>query len=310
MLSASLFFIAVAADDWESWKQEHGKVYNGDEEEAHRRSVFEANMANIPALQKANPDAEFGSTYLSDLTDDELSGGYIPSDNTWPEVSVQNVTAADSQDWSDKATTPIKNQGQCGSCWAFSATEQMESMHILKYQSKVVLAPQELVDCKGDRSQRNGCAGGYPASGWDALEQLGGMSLETDYPYTGRNGRCSFKSDTAKVKVLSHGSVSGESKMKDYISSTAPLSICHQTGGWSSYRRGIMTRCGSGGGHCTQLVGYGNERGKTYWKVRNSWAARWGEDGYIRIQYGKELCGIKAGMTVDVASVGDGAVLV
>lgn len=227
-----------------------------------------------------------------------------------PEVPLGNVTVADSQDWTDKCCTPIKDQGHCGSCWAFSAVEQIESMYTLKHQSTIVLAPQELVDCKGDKSQRNGCGGGYPAEAFDVIKRLGGICAETDYPYTAKNGRCSFQARTAKVKVLSHGSVSSESKMKGYVGSTAPLSICHYTGGWSSYKSGIMTSCGSGGGHCTQIVGYGDENSLSYWKIRNSWGSRFGEAGHIRIQSGKGLCRITSGMTVEVDSAGDSSVLV
>lgn len=97
--------------------------------------------------------------------------------------------------------------------------------------------------------------------------------------------------------------------MKQYVGSTGPLSICHNTGGWSSYKGG-MTSCGSGGGHCTQIVGYGDESGKTYWKIRNSWAAHFGEAGHIRIQYGKQLCNIRSGSTVDTTAAADGSVLV
>lgn len=305
-------FIAVASADisWEAWKAEYGKAYNSNDEDLAHRTVFEANMAKLPELRAANPYAQFGSNQFSDLTDDEMPTGWVEGEQQQlDEAHVPTGAVGESKDWSGVATTPIKNQGHCGSCWAFSATEQIESMLIVQHQQTKELAPQELVDCKGDRSQRNGCAGGFPIEAFKTIEALGGICAESDYSYEGKNGRCRYKADSAAVKVNSYKTVSSEPAMKQYLGSTAPLSICHQTGGWQSYKGGILTSCSSGGGHCTQVVGYGSENGQDYWKVRNSWASGWGEAGYIRMAYGKQICGIKAGYTVDVEPVSGSTVV-
>lgn len=187
MLKASLLFVVAAADDWNAWKQEHGKAYNSNEEDVYRRSVFEANMARIPDLQKENPLAEFGATHLSDLTYEELgSCSTIPPFDDLPEASVPNVTVASSMDWT-KDSTPVKDQGHCGSCWAFSAHEQIETMYAIQHKTSApLLAPQMLVDCKADRKQRNGCGGGYPPEAFKVVQALGGMPHEKDYPSTQR----------------------------------------------------------------------------------------------------------------------------
>jgi len=198
------------------------------------------------------------------------------------------------KDWTDVATTPIKNQGHCGSCWAFSATEQLESDYILQKGSKVVLAPQELVDCKADRSQRDGCNGGFPADAYEVIEALGGMEVEADYPYAGRNQRCSFSKPKAKITISDYQSVGkgDENEMKKYVGTTGPLSVCGSASSWSSYRGGVMRSCRSGGGHCFQIAGYGVDNGVEYWKVRNSWGTSFGESGFIRLELGTNLCGI------------------
>lgn len=176
---------------------------------------------------------------------------------------------------------------------------------MLKIQNgmEFVGAPQQLVDCKGDRSPRGGCNGGNPLEGYRVLQQLGGLEAEEDYPYRAQNQRCAFSASKAQVKVSNARKISGgEASMKSYVGSTGPLSICHQTGGWQQYRRGILSSCGQGGGHCTQLVGYGQENGVNYWKLRNSWGTGYGESGFIRLAYGRNLCGIaQTPNTVDAA---------
>merc|ERR1712000_513037 len=134
---------------------------------------------------------------FSDWTEEEFSQillNYKPSNATFPEADLSQLPlhVEDSKDWTGTATTPVKNQGSCGSCWAFSATEQIESDYILQHGKKVVLAPQELVDCKGDGSKRNGCNGGIPSAAYKVIEQLGGIEAEADYPYTHKNGQCHF----------------------------------------------------------------------------------------------------------------------
>lgn len=309
--------VAVSDESWEAWKQEYGRVYNSVTEDEFRRSVFENNLKEADKLQSENPLAEFGSTQFSDWTEEEFNGllGYRPSQDELPLAPALNLTSEvpDSIDWTGKATTAVKDQGRCGSCWAFSATEQIESMYALKTGDFLQLAPQELVDCKGDKSQRNGCNGGDPMAAYKVIQQLGGQELEKDYPYKATNQRCSFSASKAVVTV-SNGQLVGrrnEKEMLNFVGSTGPLSICHDAASWSSYKGGIMTSCRSGGGHCTQIVGYGSENGQNYWKVRNSWGSRFGESGHARLIRDKNLCGLNQhASTVDVTAVGSTATLV
>merc|ERR1712039_408156 len=145
---------------------------------------------------------------------------------------------------------------------------------------------------KADGSQRNGCKGGNTGGAYKVIEALGGIEAEVDYPYTHKDGQCQFQKSKEKVKVTSYQSVGkgNETEMKKYVGSTGPLSVCGSASGWHHYKSGILTTCGNHSNHCFQIVGYGEANGTSYWKVRNSWGARWGENGFIRIQMGNNLC--------------------
>jgi len=305
---------ATSKDDaWASWKSEFGRSYNSDDEDAYRRKVFESNLEIAAQHQKLNPLAEFGATMFSDWTPEEFKErmlNYVPSNESLPEfdVSTLPVKLAGSKDWTGVATTPVKNQGQCGSCWAFSAVEQIESDLMLQHGTTIELGPQELVDCtsSGAGSQRNGCQGGFPSAGYQVIQALGGIERESDYPYTATNGVCRYSRSKAAVTVTSYNSVGqgSETTMKQYVGSSGPLSVCVDASSWSSYRGGVMTSCGQSVDHCVQLVGYG-DAGSSYWKVRNSWGASWGESGHVRLQIGSNLCAINSSPTkVSATTVG------
>merc|ERR1712179_315723 len=185
---------ATSEDAWANWKSEFGRSYNSDED-AYRRKVFESNLEIAAQHQKFNPLAEFGATMFSDWTPEEFKErmlNYVPSNESVPELDVSTlpVKVAGSKDWTGVATTPVKNQGQCGSCWAFSAVEQVESDLMREHGTTIELSTQELVDCTGSGGRRNGCQGGDPSQAYGVIEQLGGLETESSYRYTARNGNC------------------------------------------------------------------------------------------------------------------------
>jgi len=305
--------VAAASDDaWEAWKQEHGRFYNGVDEESFRRSTFNDRMEEAAVLQQQNPLAEFGSTKFSDWTHAEMKESltnYVPTNVTYPSMDLSHLPldAAVSQDWTGQYTTSVKDQGQCGSCWAFSAVEQVESDLMREHGNKLVLSTQQLTDCTGSGGRRNGCNGGDPAEAYQVIEQLGGIELESSYQYTARDGNCQFSSGEVAAKVSSYKSVGrgSESTMKSYVGSTGTLSVCVDANSWNSYRGGIMTSCGNSVDHCVQVVGYGTSGSSSYWKVRNSWGSSWGEAGHVRVQIGSNLCSINSEPSVvTVSAVG------
>jgi C1A family cysteine protease len=227
----------------------------------------------------------------------------------------------DSLDWSAKgATTPVKDQGDCGSCWAYSATEGIESGLFMTTGTLEELSEQQIISC--DKVD-GGCDGGDLPTAFEYVEKAGGIDTESDYPdssaSSGNTGRC--KSFKKKVQVTGYkyaippcdsGACKNqkESDMMAALNTYGPLSVCVNAESWDNYSGGIYKKKCSGAArnldHCVQLVGY--DKSANYWKVRNSWAADWGEDGFIRLPMGENACGIADEATYVTATLESSAV--
>lgn len=238
----------------------------------------------------------------------EYVSGYKPTNITLPELEFDtSVKIGISKDWSGKYTSPIKDQGSCGACWAESAIQQVESDAMREHGWTGILSTQELVDCTSDGqgSWAGGCGGGNPIPGYQILQTLGGAVSAYDYKYIGKDGMCKVNNYTKYVNVVSYKSVgkNDEATMKQYVDSTGPLSVCVDANSWSGYSSGIKTTCGTSIDHCVQVVGHGQDGDASYWKVRNSWGPSWGENGYMRLKIGSNLCKISNGPTATSTSV-------
>jgi len=285
-----------------SFMKEHGKSYATMEEEMERFTVFVANLKVIDA-RNADDTAQHGITKFSDLTSEEFKKRYInykPDAARLADRTMDNTIVPLPQgrrevaDWTGKYTTPVKNQGGCGSCWAFAATEQVESDYMrLKGKTEFILSTQQVTSCD---ETSHGCDGGGVERAFDYMEN--GVETESDYSYTSGTthdtGSC--YSDESKFVVQANGyttvssSASGESKMASYVGKTGPLAVAVDAGAWSSYTGGILSNCGTNVNHAVQAVGI--DTGEGYWKVRNSWGTSWGESGFIRLSYGNNTCAI------------------
>jgi len=284
---------------FEAFKAEHGKSYATMEEEAHRFNVFVENLKIIDARNDAEPTATHGITKFADLTVAEFKKSHLnyvrPADWNSTFVELPDLQGDALVDWTGKYTTPVKDQGYCGSCWAFSVTEQTESDYMREHGQEQILSAQQVTSCTSYLIA-GGCNGGNTEKGFDYAKA--GLETDADYPYTsgaaGVTGSC--KADSSKFVVKTTGytqvsnSASGESKMASYVGSTGPLSIIVDASAWSSYTGGILSNCGTSLDHAVQAVGIDTAAG--YWKVRNSWGTSWGEAGFIRLAYGKNLCGL------------------
>jgi C1A family cysteine protease len=283
--------------------QEHNKKYKSDQEFLYRFSVFQKNLKNIDELNRNSTGAIYGVTVFSDLTQEEFVELYLmkdlPPHETLEELQIpKDIKAPTTFDWRSKnAVTSVKNQGQCGSCWAFSAVENIESVWMLAGHSLPILSEQQVVDCDKDCY---GCGGGWPYRAMNYVAKAGGIDGESTYHYEARNGACRFNAQNVVAKIKGYKAIPKvEASIRDALTNTAPFSICVDANQWSSYRGGVMksTQCGKSIDHCVQLVGYDSTAAVPYWIVRNSWGTGWGISGYIQLEMNKDTCAMSQDVT-------------
>jgi len=287
------------------FKVQFNRSYTADEDEK-RFSAFVGNLKLADARNaEETKGAVHGVTKFMDLTPQEFSDmlGYRPpAEKFAEEVAIAQLPdgVAVEKDWTGHFTTPVKDQGRCGSCWAFSTTEQIESDAMRELGVSYKLSTQQIISC----DQRDGgCNGGNTETAYKYLEKAGGLVLDKDYPDTshkgGKTGSCSSeKASDPVISVATFKTIKSaglttkgtEAAMASYVESTGPLSICVDANKWQTYKGGIMTNCPTHLDHCVQAVGINTKDG--YWKVRNSWNTDWGEDGFIRLEYGSNQCGL------------------
>jgi len=284
---------------WKQFKEEYGRSYD-DVEEPKRFQIFIENLKVIDERNKAESgSAAHGINKFSDLSQEEFKSRYLtsipnPGAQAGKEIlyHVEPYHGATSLvDWTGRYTTPVKDQGYCGSCWAFSATEQIESDAIrqLGAGTGTMLSTEQVTQCT---TGAFGCGGGWTETAYGYVKNAGGLVTESEYPYTsyyGVTGKCNANTNNAIVGITGYTTISGESNMANYVQATGPLSVCVDASNWSSYTGGILSACGNSVNHCVQAVGVDTS---SYWKVRNSWGTSWGESGFIRLAYGKNTCDI------------------
>ena len=323
--SCSLPSLHPPSDSFDDYKREHHKVYDTQDEHDQRRSLFRRRLAEIRA-HNADTTATWraGVNHLTDRTDAELreirgldrplahfqrhqrdaEGTHAPPswlvDGSGPEPPA-------SKDWRDHSPniiTAVKNQGMCGSCWTFAATETLESHNAL-YGSKLlnVLSEQFILDCTpnpNDCGGTGGCGGGTGQLAYARLKAMGGMTSEWMYPYrsiTGKGFECMGLGTDGKInpKAL-RSNVTGMVSLPTNayapllaaVGLVGPVAISVDASSWQKYESGVYT----GGNatnptidHLVQLIGYGDDpKDGPYWLVRNSWSPAWGEKGFIRLK--------------------------
>mmetsp|Transcript_51217 Transcript_51217/g.116425 ORF Transcript_51217/g.116425 Transcript_51217/m.116425 type:complete len:342 (+) Transcript_51217:307-1332(+) len=267
---------------------------------AHPHSLFSVNVFDITGITKfadMAPD-EFKEIYLNlDYEKKTLDPSKPhPGKGIKPLKPGQEAVA----DWTGNYTTPIKDQGVCGSCWAFSVTEQIESDWMRSGGEMLILSAQQVCSCTSYLLKPivGGCRGGKPEKGFEYAEKPG-LELDADYPYTsgrfGKTGDCSADKGKAVVKTsgftnVAAGQKGAEELMAAYVGGTGPLSIVVDASEWSTYTGGVVSSCGEDVDHAVQVVGVDTVQG--FWKVRNTWGTSWGESGFIRLAFGNNTCAI------------------
>mmetsp|Transcript_14238 Transcript_14238/g.21625 ORF Transcript_14238/g.21625 Transcript_14238/m.21625 type:complete len:333 (+) Transcript_14238:54-1052(+) len=292
------------------WYKQHNKTFTR-EEFGSRYMTFKQNVDYIKAHNAQNKSVVLGLNEFADMTSDEFFGimkGYnhiqrpfIRSKNTKGPL-LGAIRLPESVDWSDKgAVTPIKNQGQCGSCWAFSTTGSVEGINYITTGSLESFSEQELVDCAGSYGNM-GCNGGLMDYAFEYVRDKG-LCSEQSYPYTAGAADSSCKSSECEsvVKISGYVDVTSDSEealMQAVAQQPVSVAIEADQSVFQFYQSGVMDSesCGTQLDHGVLVVGYGESDGKKYWKVKNSWGSSWGMDGYILL--GREtgdssgVCGI------------------
>ena len=295
---------------WESFKRDHGKRYTSIAAEDERFEVFVANLERAVDLQgEQQLGATFGVNRFTDMTQEEFKAYHSLSIPTHP--SPDNVfspadllTLKAEIDWRHhSAVTHIKDQGQCGSCWAFSTVGGIEGQYSLAGNSLTSLSEQQLVSCD---TIDKGCAGGLMdnALKWLLANTKGEIATEASYPYTSGEGsvaQCVNTTTVVGARIQTYRDLPHtETQMQAFVSTYGPLSIAVDAQKWQSYNSGIMTNCCASTGcsldHGVVIVGYGSN----YWIVKNSWGVSWGESGYIRLAMGNNECGLNQAPTTSV----------
>jgi len=322
---ASSFSTPEEQRQFQWFMRTYDKHYSSSEEFDRRFQNFRASLKEIDRRNKLNTGATYNITKFADMTRqefrkfpcgvDKLSDLNSKRPNFTP-VMAEPIPIAQalpvSWDWVSKgAVTPVKDQQQCGSCWAFSVIGNIEGVWKLAGHTLTGLSEQQIVSCS---TTDYGCEGGWPF--WALTDMLaspysGRMDTEAGYPYTsgnGNNGVCNFKTTDVGATIASYKSYCTEqtapckeTDMQQLLITYGPLSVCLDAGPMQYYQGGVDNPPDCDPNyidHCVTMVGYGVDNGTPFWRIKNSWNTNWGEKGYYRLIRGTGACGINKVITI------------
>ncbi|XP_026234844.1 pro-cathepsin H-like isoform X1 [Anabas testudineus] len=300
-------------EDFRRWMSQHNRVYDT-EEYHHRLQIFTENKRMIDHHNAGNHSyttvhflIPVSLNQFSDMTFEEFRKFFlltVPQNCSATKGNHISRTGPhpDFVDWRKKGNfvTPVKNQGHCGSCWAFSTTGCLEAVTAIATGKLIPLSEQQLIDC-ATNFKNYGCFGGLPSRAFEYIKYNKGLMSEEDYPYKGFGIVCHFEPGRAAASVLDVVNITSydENAMVETVASLNPVTFSFvATAEFMHYKDGVYTstQCKNTPdmvNHAVLAVGYGiEENGTPYWIVKNSWGTAWGKDGYFWIERGKNMCGL------------------
>ncbi|CAG9314240.1 unnamed protein product [Blepharisma stoltei] len=301
-VSPALAQFVIEEQEFREFMDTHGKSYSSNEEYQMRFKIFRDNSAYIRIFNSFGNSWALGVNKFADMSFPEFKAKYLPykfpaKENT-NVVMLDEVSVPSAIDWTTKgAVTAVKNQGQCGSCWSFSTTGSVEGAWFLSGHTLVSLSEQELVDCSTSYGNQ-GCNGGLMDNAFKYIIAKG-ITSEANYPYTAKDGLCNKAKASQVNATISKYTDVAKDNISQLFAAVAqqPVSVAVEANqdSWQLYKSGIVTKdCGTALDHGVLIVGYNQTSTPQYWKVKNSWGADWGEQGFIRIavKAGAGICGI------------------
>jgi len=289
--------MASTATEWAKFKLQHEKVYS-EEEDNTRMNIWNKNVKMVAKHNSEKHSYTMAINRFSDWTEEEFNNflGYQARAERSTGKTFENVKTPETVDFRDEGkVTPPKDQGQCGSCWAFSATGALEGLWAKEMGELVSMSEQQLMDCG-----QGGCNGGHMINGWNHVAQAGGIQSEETYPYKHKDGHCQEDNSMFVAHCGGYEEVSpNESAMESALVEIGyPISIgVHAGSSFQHYHSGVYddTHCKNGQlNHAILVVGYDKSGSEPYWIVKNSWGGSWGDHGYINMKMGVNTCGMKA----------------
>jgi len=298
-------------EEWERWQKQHNRKYGSVEEERMRLKIFTENKAKVERHNRLAEEGKLSFFLALNRFGDMLSvevasmmNGYRKGNGSSAAQFLRQAhltSLPEHVDWRDAgAVTPVKDQGMCGSCWAFASTGALEGMHQRSKGKLVSLSEQQLVDCSTDWGNQ-GCNGGEPEAAYSYVTEVGGIDTERSYLYEGEDDICRFQSQRVGAKEHGHISVrtGDELALKEAVATQGPCSLAIDAShsSFHLYSHGIYRepQCDSGLlDHAVLAIGYGTVEGEgDYWLVKNSWGPGWGEGGFVRIAREEDnMCGV------------------
>ena len=282
----------VTDNQWSLFQRfvdKHQKQYSSYTEYKHRLDIFSDNLNFIHTENSKNNKYNLGITKFADLTSIEFSkhlSNFDTIGSTCDKFTSQETTVNEI-DWRQKnAVTNVKDQGQCGSCWSFSACGSMEGVWAIGTGELISLSEQQLVDCATRSYGNHGCNGGLMDGAFQyAIDN--GMCSNDEYSYNAEKDSC----ETCKTVATFDGCIdvtpNNQQHLKEAVAMN-PVSVAIEadTRVFQMYSDGVITSdaCGTSLDHGVLIVGYGEESDTEYWLVKNSWGETWGESGYVKIE--------------------------